>query len=379
MDATTDQNWLVRHLLRLIETSKNPAFMCTYPNCDRVFSAKNKDFEVHTLSHIDRMPFKCTYPGCNRAYPGARLLKDHMLWHIVKTPTDMKPYRCNFPECDLAFVKAESAKDHMITAHTPCERPYLCPSPCCRARFRLRDGLGAHMIKFMGELDFGYAWHVDKKPYKCEIERCPCAFQTRTQLEHHMNSHKRPNYRYIPRTYPEERRIVALFDAHGVHYTTQYGVDLRCVTAREWHRARVDFATILHDTFVLLEIDEHQHNTANYSVSGDAQRMIWIRDSLTHQGVTLPIAFIRYNPHPYSVGDQPGPAQDVTVREKTLLDLICGTPESPHPSLYDGSPFKIVYMYYDCDASEDGTLLPRVHANPEYNPTLKPCCARPIV
>ncbi len=100
----------------------------------------------------------------------------------------------------------------------------------------------------------------------------------------------------------EEQRNANLLDSAGVNYKREHHVDFSCMEGDTRRRfARVDFVIMIDSTVVMLEVDEGQHRFGDYSVGCDMGRMARITESLTVEGNTLPIVFVRYNPHEFKI------------------------------------------------------------------------------
>ena len=263
---------------------------------------------------------------------------------------------CTHAGCDKTFKLARDLKRHMVM-HTN-ERPYKCTHVGCGATFAWTRNLKAHMIT-----------HSGLKPYKCPHAACGYAFAWARGLNDHMMTHTEE---YAQRRKKEEQRIADVLTRHGIAFKREHNIDFSCIDSSSTY-ARIDFLVLLKGVTIFLEVDEGQHKF-RYTVSCELKRMARSLESLACEGNTMPIVFIRYNPHAYQLGDRPGPTKDRVTREQALIDLLTG------PSLLDeNSPLKIVYMFYDCDKMTDGSLRPRIHSDPEYNELMKKCCTPPIV
>lgn len=87
--------------------------------------------------------------------------------------------------------------------------------------------------------------------------------------------------------------------------------------------------------FVIIEVDEEQHNTEKYR-SCDLPRMINIQQSLA-----LPTIFIRYNPDSFKINGNKTTVSD-NKRLKTLIDWLQDAKIKT-----DTSPLEVVYLFYD--------------------------------
>ena len=80
-------------------------------------------------------------------------------------------------------------------------------------------------------------------------------------------------------------------------------------------------------------------------------------ESLTVDGNTLPIQFIRYNPHSYSI-DGVKQRTNQTQRHEQLIQEI-------HTTLFT-CPFSVLYMFYDTINN-----IPAIFNDTEYNESFK--------
>jgi hypothetical protein len=187
----------------------------------------------------------------------------------------------------------------------------------------------------------------------------------------------------------EEQRIAALLDRAGINYKREHHVDFSCVhdeaASRTRNFARVDFLIMFESTVVMLEVDEGQHRFGDYSVSCDMARMARIVESLALGGNDLPILFVRYNPHAFTVDSKQGRVHR-RARDGALIEQVR---EAARVTGASGSSFRILYMYYDTVTrmSEHVTsgektverMKPCVLDDAEYNPHMAECCLPAIV
>ena len=59
------------------------------------------------------------------------------------------------------------------------------------------------------------------------------------------------------------------FSEAGIPYQREVSIDYSCFSSGAKKRARLDFVVELPTKRVIVEIDEHQHENAGYSVSDD--------------------------------------------------------------------------------------------------------------
>jgi hypothetical protein len=131
----------------------------------------------------------------------------------------------------------------------------------------------------------------------------------------------------------------------GFVYDREFHVDFRCVEVQNDKFALVDFKLVLNGVIVVIENDENQHN--NIPTSCDVKRMMEIYESWAVGGNTMPIAFVRFNPHAYHV-DSTSPRRALRVPLPERHAHLAQVLRDPDHELFDKArPFKILHMYYD--------------------------------
>ncbi len=103
-------------------------------------------------------------------------------------------------------------------------------------------------------------------------------------------------------------------------------------------------------------------------------RMARIIESLTVEGNALPILFVRYNPHEFTID---GNTKRIPrrLREASILKQVNA---AVNASRELGFKFSILYMYYDT-VTVDSVCIPQVLEDPEYNSHMAECCLTSIV
>ncbi|KAJ3010770.1 UNVERIFIED_CONTAM: hypothetical protein HDU68_001993 [Siphonaria sp. JEL0065] len=84
-------------------------FVCTEPNCGKVFDRAQK-LKSHAVSHKADRPFICGY--CNLAFQRNHDLTRHMRLH-----TNEKPHKCMANGCQKSFMRADALKRHCKMDH----------------------------------------------------------------------------------------------------------------------------------------------------------------------------------------------------------------------------------------------------------------------
>lgn len=139
-------------------------------------------------------------------------------------------------------------------------------------------------------------------------------------------------------------------------------IDFKCTGRdREGDRCFIDFLIQIRNQnghvigIVFLEVDEGQHKW--YGVECEVRRMADVHLSLTLEENTLPILFIRYNPHRHSKDGKTYRLLKRT-REDRLVRYL--------RNVKFDQAFAVTYMFYD---SQDG--LPCVIDDPAYDESFK--------
>ena len=147
---------------------------------------------------------------------------------------------------------------------------------------------------------------------------------------------------------------------NNIHFKREHHISYSCEEDIENSYARVDFAiehTDINGTFgvIFLEIDEKQHE--DRMLSCEVSRMAKILEILTLQGNTLPIRFIRYNPHAFK---QDNETQRITQKQRhaTLIDTIVTTTFTTH--------FSVKYLFFSTYNN-----IPIILNDSEYNDNFK--------
>jgi hypothetical protein len=141
------------------------------------------------------------------------------------------------------------------------------------------------------------------------------------------------NYRYA-----KQRQVVAWLNANGqIDYESIDTCPSEIMECKEGHKYgyRPDVFYDMGSYYIIIEIDEKQHNTEEYKAC-ELPRMINIQ-----QALALPTIFIRYNPDSYKVQDK----IQITSKEKklsTLLNWLKHAKEVPPTE-----QIQVAYLYYD--------------------------------
>jgi KRAB domain-containing zinc finger protein len=362
----------------LIMHSGEKNYKCTEKDCDKSFNRK-EHLEVHMRTHTNEKPYSCIYPGCNDTFSHKSTLTAHMRFHNNEKPykctyencnaeftqsihlrvhmrshTGEKPYKCSYNGCILAFTTKNQLDMHMRT-HTK-EKPYQCSYDGCNHRFARIHHLHTHMYT-----------HTDERPYRCTEEGCDASFVINQNLKNHIKSMHTLEGQM--RHKKEEQRIASVLDNANIAYKREHQIDFICIGSTTKKYARIDFLIDINGCIVMLEVDEDQHRFGYGSISCDLRRMAQIQESLTIEGNSIPIVFLRYNPNTFTVDDMIMKISKKD-RERTLVQLL----KNPFHLIWrKKKPIIIQYMFYDI---KDGNA--EILNDPEYNDVLRLNCVPSI-
>ena len=331
-------------------------YACTFDKCDYVCAssgALTAHMEVHKENR-DRK-YVCDIGNCKKSYLNREMLAYHKKSHET---VRIRPFVCDFEKCGKAFIQSIHLKSHKNIHFN--HRPYVCDH--CAQAFHNAGTLTIHRRMHTGEL-----------PYICTYPLCDQKFDSASRLSDHTKRfHSEAG---IKQHKIEETRIENLLKKSSIKHVREHRIEFSCLDSQAAY-ARVDFLILQRGHIIILEVDEGQHNYGDYSVSCDMSRMARITESLALDGNTLPIVFIRYNPHAMHIENELVKV-DKKLREAKLVETINGIGIGSNSDIL---PLRIYYMYYDCivDEESDEGLTLCVHSNPAYNDLMKECCLPPI-
>ena len=169
----------------------------------------------------------------------------------------------------------------------------------------------------------------------------------------------------------QEERVARVLTDAGIAFKREHQVDFTCLLSPLTAAyARIDFVIDLHGHVVLLEIDEGQHKFGYGSAACDMKRMATVVESLAVGGNTLPVMFIRYNPHAYTVDG----ASRARLRRERETVIVRALQDEAHAMWQSRRPLSVQYMYYD---SLEGQA--EVTYADDYNAEVRACCLPAIV
>ena len=348
-------------------------FCCDHPGCTLSFKLQLQ-LRTHQHTHSDSYPFCCDYEGCGLKFKQKRYLVGH-----AKVHSQERPHKCTYPGCAQTFARKDTLASHLRT-HTQ-ERPYRCQSTGCTQAFKTRGHLNTHV-----------RGHNNDRPYKCQFEGCEKAFLESGALVAHSRCHtgERPfvcnhpgcdqayaqksnltahQQRHSPeaqlRQKKEEQKISLALKEAGVEFSREHYISFDC-----WQGtyASADFLIVTKERVVIVEVDEHQHE--GYAQVCEVSRMSNIYAAFTMEGNTLPVLFIRYNPHAFRINNE-CIRVPTKSRQERLIDAI------NTPLATTDSGMQVLYMFYDCDLLDQRPTL-KIWDD-EYTSNVRQCCLPPIV
>ena len=135
----------------------------------------------------------------------------------------------------------------------------------------------------------------------------------------------------------EEEQIAELLSSNSIVYQREVRIDYRCMDVSK-SCARLDFVIELAHQRVILEVDEHQHQTVTYSVQCDVSRMMHVMGAIACDANVRPTLWIRFNPHGFTVDGVPCRVARLK-KYRALLDVL--TDPTPQTGM------RIRHMFYD--------------------------------
>ena len=358
---------------KLTHTGEKP-FACDFDGCGTAFATSGA-LVTHKRTHTGEKPFACDFDGCGKAFSES----GHLVVH-KRTHTGEKPFACDFDGCDAAFATSGNLETHKRT-HTG-EKPFACDFEGCRKAFAQSGHLVTHKRTHTGDKPFacdfdgcGKAFsesgalvkhkrtHTGEKPFACDFDGCGAAFAQSGKLARHKQSMH--TLEGQARQKKQEQRIARALEIAKIPFTREHHIDFRCVTDIEGHYARIDFVVMLHGAVYFIEVDEGQHRFGKDggTIRCDLKRMANVVMSLTLEGNTIPIIFIRYNPDAFKVGGETRKTPK-KEREAALIALL-----NAEGAFEAAAPLTIRYMFYD---SQDGVTAD-VTNDADYNEEMRRC------
>lgn len=249
---------------------------------------------------------RCADPRCSEGkvattalygYPGlqAQYCDRHKHAGMIIHPRT----RCIHPDCDgeeFAVYGINASRTEYCEEHAP--KNYICVinQPCKGCKF----------IDIIDEQGYCETCHPDKfNNYRLSKQRQVVAW---------LNATGHNDYRSIDECPPE---LMECKDGKKNGY-------------------KPDILYDMGTHYVIVEIDERQHNTEEYRLC-DIPRMVNIQQSLA-----LPTIFIRYNPDPYTVK-----GETVIITKDKRLNTLVNWLKNAKEVAQIKEPLQVVYLFYD--------------------------------
>ncbi|KAL3131768.1 hypothetical protein ABBQ38_007487 [Trebouxia sp. C0009 RCD-2024] len=361
---------LQRHISSVHHKLKQ--YKCTYSDCDARF-ANSAGLGYHVTSvHLRTKHFRCAELGCTASFVKLQSLQKHTLGVHQK----QKAYPCSF--CDKRLASQQSLDNHVKVVHKG-DREFTCKESGCEASYGTKSGLDSHVkrvhlghnpfvcptcsTKFDSNANLTIhvqAVHLRNKPHVCDFTACSEAFARRHDLVQHIKSFHSEEGQQRQRK--EEQKVVKALQDAGIDFKREHHVKFDC-----WDDtfARLDFLMLRPRCCILLEVDEGEHEW--YGVECEVSRMTKVHA----EGNTLPLLFIRYNPHSFRVD-----GELCTVRTRDRLARLVEFVQDWECSV--DKALEVQYMFYSCEHLE-GDLSLNIWSDIAYNSEVRACCREPIV
>jgi len=191
----------------------------------------------------------------------------------------------------------------------------------------------------------------------CDFTLCGYQTKDKQRFKRHQKTHSEEHLRKMKK---EEYKIEKLLLDNNIHFKREHYVSYSCDNDIDNSSSRIDFViehTDCNGTFgiICLEVDENQHE--DRMLSCEVSRMSKIVEILTIQGNTLPIRFIRYNPHAFKQ-DNKTHRTTQNQRHDILLNTIY--------TITFTSQLSVKYLFYTTY-----NTIPIILNDPEYNENFK--------
>ena len=323
-------------------------YICNINNCNKKFkTASELKFHKMRIHNIEIKWHVCDIENCTKQFKTKYELNQHkMRIHNI----DIKWHVCDIEGCNRQFKTISDLKTHQMRIHNINIKWHVCDIENCNKKFKTTGELKSHK---MFNHDIKTVW------YNCNVNNCPYKTKVKYCLKRHFNSiHTEEGKR---RQKKQEQRIEKLFNLNNISYDRETRINFNCFNGT---CAYIDFVLYKETHIIVLEIDEFQHKYSNYTINCDIRRMNDIYSAIRCEGKTIPILFIRYNPHSFLMD---GKTKKIYKKERETKLLKFINEYIPKNLL------EIQYMYYDI--IENSVLITK---ELEYNENIKKCVLLPI-
>jgi hypothetical protein len=331
------------------------SYLCHFDDCEQNYYTR-KELNQH-IQEIHKSSEKLLFcDECTYYIDTQERLDSHKYY---AHPDEKNTYPCIYEYCDYVGQHPSRTKRHVLTKHS-MERPLKCQY--CEATFKQNENLKNHEAIHRNELIYQCDiceyktitqsrltahkyWHNPNYIYECNL--CENKYSKNAHLLRHIDSVHKENGIKIRKK--KEQEVADYLSSNNISFNREHYIDFKCVFEDDTC-CRIDFNIIYNDVVFFLEVDEYQHDW--YSQQCETRRMYSVFQSLSVEGNTLPIVFIRYNPDRYKVKSE-NVKICKQIRMKNILDFIT--------TFKTTSLFSIKYMYYDLQDDKLDILT-----NPEY-------------
>lgn len=264
----------------------------------------SQSLQVHIRSHTKIKPFKCN--ECSLSFKTHNQLLLHNRRHIK-----WKPYVCTFNnECLFRAASHSEIKRHIELSHLGIKR-FACEH--CSSRLSTSHALKKHMERHETQKSFEYVCKLIENGidyYKSSQDGLPCTIRCKTSLDleyHILRNHTKEG---IQAKFYSETRLADFFKSNNIVFDRDWSNNISFRTCRNIEGlksyARPDFRLIEYEEklqcIVLVGNDEFAHR----QYACDLQRIFNISNALeqTEEFHGVPLLYIRFNPHGFTINEQ---------------------------------------------------------------------------
>jgi DNA-directed RNA polymerase subunit RPC12/RpoP len=325
-----------------IHTGEKP-YKCD--ECGLAFRRKT-DLTLHTQSHSDDRQYVCTV--CSKSFKRKYHLTRHIKYH-----SDDRPYRCTHAsECTHSFKTQEELTRH-INSHTPSHK-------CCECGklFSLAWNCRVHEHKHSISRDWKFvcphnSYSVNTHD-RCGGIKCDTRCKTLQALEYHIQaSHTLDG---LQKKLDSEGQLAGFFERSNTKFDRDFENIVShssCGGLKKYFSgiySRPDFHLYefqRRGVVVLVGNDEFSHR--RYSCEFDRTLKISSAISACPDFFNVPVLYIRFNPHYYTVGET---LYDPPLRERYIkLAKVLDTISDGTIVLKNTTGLNLLYMFYDTDSA----------------------------